>query len=178
MLRRMLVIAAATAAVLVVGAAPVGAQQYPPPNNTVTVDDVTPQPCQSVTVTAGTYSPGSTVEFTLASAPASLGSATADDGGVATLTAAIPDGTKAGEHTITASGANDDGPLSQSITVDVVGSCAGQATTPTTVAASGPLPKTGSNSTMPLARAAALLMAVGGVLLLATRRRRSEARAH
>ncbi len=177
MLRRMVVIAAASAAVLVVCAAPVGAQQYPPTNNSVTVDDVTPQPCQSVTVTASTYTAGSAVDFTLASTPTSLGSATADDSGVATLTAAIPEGTEPGDHTITASGPSDGGSLSQAITVNVVGSCAGEATTPTTVAASGPLPKTGSNSTMPLARAAALLMAVGGVLLLATRRRRAVARA-
>ncbi len=178
MLRRMMVIAAATAAVLVVGAAPVGAQQYPPSNNSVTVDDVTPHPCQSVTITAGTYSAGSTVEFTLASTPTSLGSATADANGVATLTAAIPDGTEPGDHTITASGTSDAGPLSQTVTVDVSGNCAGEVTTLTPAGASGPLPKTGSNSTMPLARAAALLMAVGGVLLLATRRRRAEARAH
>ena len=178
MLRRILVIAAATAAVLVVGAAPVGAQQYPPPNNSVTVDDVTPHPCQSVTVTAGTFTAGSTVEFTLASTPTSLGSATANDSGIATVTAAIPEGTKPGDHTITATGTGAAGPLSQSITVDVVGSCAGEATTPTTAGAGAPLPKTGSNSTMPLARAAALLLAVGGVLLLATRRRRTGARAH
>lgn len=177
MLRRMLVIAAATAA-LVVGAAPAGAQQYPPSNNSVTIDDVTPHPCQAVTITAATYSPGSTVEFTLASTLTALGSATADANGVATLTAAIPDGTEPGDHTITATGTSENGPLSQSITVDVVGNCAGEATKTTTADATGALPKTGSNSTMPLARTAALLMAVGGVLLLATRRRRAEARAH
>ena len=73
MLRRMVVIAAASAAALIVVAAPVGAQQYPPTNNSVTVDDVTPQPCQSVTVTASTYTAGSAVGFTLASTPTSLG---------------------------------------------------------------------------------------------------------
>jgi LPXTG-motif cell wall-anchored protein len=180
MLKRTMVIAvAAVAALVVLGAAPVGAQQYPPANNFVTVDDVTPHPCQSVTITAGTYTTGSTVDFSLDSGATSLGSAAADASGVATLTAAIPEGTQSGSHKVTASGTTATGPLTQSITVDVSGSCAGAAATPvTTAGASGRLPKTGSNSTMPLARAAALLMAVGGMLLLATRRRRAEARAH
>jgi LPXTG-motif cell wall-anchored protein len=179
MLRRMVVIATAAAAALVVGASSAGAQQYPPANNFVNVDDVSPHPCQVVTITAGTYDAGSSVDFAMTSASVHLGTATADESGVATLSAEIPDGTEAGEQTVTVSGTSDGRPLSQSITLDVSGTCAGEAATPTTVGAgASDLPKTGDDSTMPLARAAALLLAVGGVLLLATRRRRAEARAH
>lgn len=178
MLRRMVVIATAAAAALVVGAGPVGAQQYPPANNFVNVDDVSPHPCQVVTITAGTYDAGSTVDFTMTDS-VHLGTATADESGVATLSAEIPDGTEAGEHTVTVTGTSDGRPLSQTITLDVSGTCAGEAATPTTITGgAGDLPKTGDDSAMPLARAAALLLAVGGVLLLATRRRRAEARAH
>lgn len=185
MLKRSMLIAAAMAAALVVGAAPAGAQEYPPANDYLTIDDVTPTPGQTVTITSGTYVEGGTVTVTITSEPTQLGVATVDANGAVTLKAAIPAALELGTHTITAAGTSPDGPLSQSITITVVaaGEAGGStieagAATEGGGAAGGSLPQTGSNSTMPLARAAALLLAIGGVLTLATRRRRAMARAH
>lgn len=175
MFRRMVVIAAATAAALVVGAAPVGAQQYPPSNNFLTIDDSTPTPGQGVTIGSGTYIPGSTVEISLSSTPVTLGTPTAADNGEVSLATTIPADTTLGTHTITATGTTEAGPLTQSITIEVVG--AEGVTAPVTDDPGSSLPKTGSDTTMPLVRAAALLLAVGGMLLLATKRRRAVARA-
>jgi LPXTG-motif cell wall-anchored protein len=177
MLRRIAVIAAATAAALVVGAAPVGAQQYPPSNNFLTIDDSTPTPGQGVTIGSGTYVPGSTVVISLATVPVTLGSPTAADNGEVSLQTTIPADTELGTHTITASGTTEDGPITQSITITVVGAEGTVAPVAGVTEDGGNLPKTGSNSTMPLVRAAALLLAVGGMLLLATRRRRAVAAA-
>jgi LPXTG-motif cell wall-anchored protein len=175
MLRRMMMIAAAGAAALVVGAAPVGAQQYPPAPNFLTIDDSTPTPGQTVTIESGVYIPGSTVEVVLTSVPVTLGTASAADNGEVSLQATIPADAAPGTHTITASGTTEGGPIVQSITITVVGA-EGLVGAPQTDAG-GALPKTGSNSTMPLVRAAALLLAVGSMLLLATRRRRATAQA-
>jgi LPXTG-motif cell wall-anchored protein len=174
MLKRTMLAALAVTAALTLGAAAAGAQ-YPPPPNFCTVSDTTPTPGQSITLTCGTYVAGSTVTFTFFSAPVTLGSATADANGVVTATVTIPADATLGEHTITATGpAAAGGTLTNSVGITVVG--AGQAGAGTFVPGTftGALPRTGNDSSLPLARAGALLLAVGGVLVLAARRRRAE----
>lgn len=183
MFERTILVAAAMVAALVVGAAPAGAQQYPPADDFLTVDDVTPTPGQAVTLTSGTYVEGAPVTLSIASVPSRLGTATADAAGAVSLSGVVPAEIELGAHTITATGTAPGGPLTQSITITVVapgGTAGGTAggTIEEGGTAGGNLPKTGSDSTMPLVRVAALLLAVGGVLLLATRRRRAVARAH
>lgn len=174
MLKRMAVLAAALVGL---AAAPAAAQQYPPGENLITVSDTTPCPGGAVTITAKTFTPGSTVDVRLDGAP--LATPTADAEGVITVEATVPDTTPVGSHTITATGpGSDSAPLDLTATIDVT-SC-DQATT-TTVAAGGGggnLPRTGSDGSMTLARIGLGLAALGGVLLaVATKRRRRAAHA-
>ncbi len=152
-------------------AAPVAAQQYPPADNSITVSDTTPTPGQTVTITAKTFLPGSTVSFTLASAPVGLGTAAADAAGVSTIDAAIPADTTLGPHTITASGQAADGPLSLTAAITVVS--ADGAAAPGT--GSGSLPRTGDDTSIPLAKIGLALAAVGGVLTAFAAKRRKHA---
>ena len=115
--------------------------------------------------------------FTFFSAPVVLGTAVADADGQVSLTAEVPSYASLGAHTITASGAAAvGGTLTQTIHLTVVGAGSADAGTRVPGTVSGTLPTTGSNNSMPLARAGALLLAVGGVAVLVTRRRRAEAR--
>lgn len=176
MLKRMAVLAAALVGL---AAVPAAAQQYPPDENLVTVSDTTPCPGGAVTITAKTFTPGSTVDVRLDGAP--LATPTADAEGVVTVEATVPQTTTVGSHTITASGpGSDNAPMDLTATIDVV-SC-DQGTTTTTVAAGGggggDLPRTGSDTTMTLVRVGLGLAALGGVLLaVATKRRRRAAHA-
>ncbi|MGH9213812.1 MAG: hypothetical protein ACRD2C_24535 [Acidimicrobiales bacterium] len=169
MLKRIAVFAVAAIGLT---AAPAAAQQYPPDVNSVTVSDTTPCPGDVVTV-SGTvagegFEEGTTVVVTLDGAT-QLGTPSVGADGTFSLDVTIP-ADLTGEHTIVATGTGSD--VSLSATFEV-GDC--DATT-TTVAAGGSLPRTGSNSTMPLVRAGLALAAVGGVLLaIAAKRRRRAA---
>lgn len=174
MLKRTMLVAVAVSATLVLGAATAGAQVYPPPANFCTISDTTPTPGQTVTISCGTYLAGATVTFTFLSTPVVLGTVTADANGVATLTTAIPSDATLGDHTITVTGESAAGPLTQTIPLTVVSAGAGAGAGGVATGAGG-LPRTGTDSSLPLARTAALLIAVGGVLVLAARRRRAEA---
>jgi LPXTG-motif cell wall-anchored protein len=165
MIRRSLVVVGLFVALVVI-AAPAGAQQYPPAANFLAVSDTTVVPGQTITITTGTYLSGSTVTFTFFSDPTTLGSAVANAVGVASAQATVPADAPLGTHTIQASGESADGPLVQTVSVTVVPAAqAGAAVT-------GALPRTGSNGTIPLTRVAAVLVAGGGALVFAARRRR------
>jgi LPXTG-motif cell wall-anchored protein len=177
MLKRMAVLAAALVGLAGLAASPAAAQQYPPEENLITVSDTTPCPGGAVSITAKTFTPGSTVDVKLDGT--ALATATADGAGVITLDATVPETTTNGSHTITATGpGSDNAPLDLTATIDVT-SC--EQTTTTTVAAGGGggnLPRTGSDSTMNLVRVGLGLAALGGVLLaVATKRRRRSAHA-
>src|ERR687898_169530 len=73
---------------LVLAAAPAAAQQYPPAENSLIISDTTPTPGQTISIQAKTFTADSEVTVTLDSAH--LGTATADAGGVAGLSATIP----------------------------------------------------------------------------------------
>jgi LPXTG-motif cell wall-anchored protein len=166
MVKRMLVAAVMTLGIL---AAPAAAQQYPPADNSITVSDTSVTPGQTIDITVRHCEPGSTASFTLTSDPVDLGTAVADEAGVASLSATIPENTSLGRHTITARG----GDLALRAAIPVDPAAAGGA-------AGGPggaLPRTGDNSSIPLARVGLGLAAVGGVLTALAAKRRKQAAA-
>jgi LPXTG-motif cell wall-anchored protein len=136
------------------------AQDYPPGTPGATVSDTTPAPGQPITIIARGFLPASTVTFDLFSAPVRLGTAVADSNGTATLTATIPASTPPGVHHIEASGTGANGqPRTVSIAITVTGT---QRAT---------VPRTGSNSSLPMAEIGVGALAVGGLLVLMARRR-------
>jgi len=98
MSKRMLASAAIAAAALVVAGAPASAQTYPPPVRSITVDDTTPAPGQSISVTLQTCRPGTFalvgIDLTLVATPR-VG---AD--GVARATVTVPAKLRPGRHTV------------------------------------------------------------------------------
>src|SRR5262245_47591306 len=170
MIRRSL-LAMALVLGLVVAAVPADAQQYPPANNFLIVTPTVVVPGGTITISSGTYLPGTTVTFTLFSQPTSLGSAIANSVGAVSAQATIPADTPLGQHTIQASGQTAAGPLTQTASLTVVAPEAAAAPG-RAAAARGALPRTGDDSSIPLTRVAAVLVAVGGALVFVARRRR------
>lgn len=168
----------ATVMAVMLVAAPAAAQQYPPSVNSLTVSDTTPTPGQTIDIEGRTFAAGAGVTVTMSSDdPVTLGSATADAVGVAALQATIPPDTKLGAHTITAVGEAPDGAeLSLSVSINVV--AVDGAGPGATDGASGSLPRTGSDSSIPLAKLGLALAALGGVVTaVASKRRRAAAAA-
>ncbi|HEX4869024.1 MAG TPA: hypothetical protein VFV32_15535, partial [Acidimicrobiales bacterium] len=124
MLKKILLL---TAALLFVTAGTAAAQDaYPPAGNGATVTITRAEPGQPITIRVQVFAPGTTVDFTLFSAPVHLGSAVADANGVATLTFTVPENTAPGTHTIEATGIGADGrPLTVRQTITVVADGAG-----------------------------------------------------
>jgi 5'-nucleotidase len=169
MVKRLIVCAALGVVAL---AAPAAAQQYPPAINSLTVSDTTPTPGQTITIEARTCEPGSTVTFSLGPGAVTLASATADAAGVATVQATIPADTPLGAHTITATCPAPDGStLTLSLAITVVPAGAATGGDP----GSGALPRTGQDSSLPLARIGLGLAAIGGVLTAVAAKRRKSA---
>ena len=149
-------------------AAPAAAQQYPPAVNTLTCSDTTPAPGQTITVEGRTFAPGGTATVMLGS-EVTLGSATANAAGVFALQATIPANTPLGPQTLVATGPAANGQtLTLSIVCQVVAAQGGGA---------GPtsnLPRTGSDTSIPLAKIGLGLLALGGVIYaVASKRRRA-----
>ena len=168
MKRRLLAVAGFVIASTLV-AAPAVAQQYPPAENYLTLSDTTLVSGQPLTIAAGTFLDGTTVSFTFNSAPVTLGAATANADGRATLSAPIPANATPGQHTITASGESVNGPLEVSAAVTISG---GAADAPATTNAAE-LPPTGVGAvTLTAGVVAVIALALGGVLMLVARRRR------
>jgi LPXTG-motif cell wall-anchored protein len=162
---------AAAAMALVLMAAPAAAQQYPPAVNSLTVSDTTPTPGQTIGIEGRTFAAGATVTVTLASDPVVIGTAAADPSGVVSLQATIPAATPLGLHTITATGQAPDGSeLSVSVSITVV---AADGTGDS--ATGGSLPRTGDDSSIPLAKVGLALAAIGGVVTAVAAKRRKSA---
>ncbi len=162
---------------VVLMAAPAAAQQYPPAVNSLTVGCRTPAPGETTSLEARTFAAGASVTITLASDPVVLGTPVADASGVVTHQATIPAGTPSGDHTITATGQAPDGtPLSLSASINVGAGC-GAVADPDDPA-SGALPRTGDDSSIPLAKLGLGLAAIGGVVTaMAAKRRKAAATA-
>ena len=160
MVKRLLALGAV---VLIAAAGPAGAQDYPPGGDDVAVSDSSVEPGQPITISAQIFQPGTSVTFTLFSAPVVLGTATADANGVATITATIPTTAAAGTHTIEASGIGADGqPLTVTQTITVLGATG-----------AGSMPDTGSSNSVPATQVAIAAITGGGLLVLLGYKRRS-----
>jgi LPXTG-motif cell wall-anchored protein len=165
MVRRLIAVASMA---VVAMAAPAAAQQYPPAVNSLACSDTTPTAGQTISVEAMTFAGGAAVSFTLAPDNVVIASATADAGGVVTTEVTIPAGTPPGEHTLTASGGAPDGStLRLTCALTVVGADG--------VEPSGALPRTGDDSSLPLAKLGLVLAAIGGVITAVAAKRRKAA---
>lgn len=151
MIRRMLILGVMALALFV----PAAHAQYNPGTPGATVSDSTVTSGDTVTVTATGCEPGSTVTFYLDGN--TLGSATTDDSGTASADVVITG--SPGTHQISNS-CND-----AVISITIAGATAGA------------LPRTGSDSSLPLAKIAIVLIAAGGLLIVAARDRSKKATA-
>lgn len=149
MIRRMFILGAMA---LVVLAPAAHAQNYGAAG--ASVSDSTVSSGDTVTVTATGCEPGSTVSFLLDGSPLGSGVTDADGTASADVVIVASDGT----HQITNS-CND------AVLTITVGAGAAAAT------GAGALPRTGSDSSLPLAKVAVVLIAAGGLLIVATRDR-------
>ena len=156
-------------------ASPAAAQQYPPAPNQLTVSDTCVPAGAQVSLSASTFTAGSTVTFGVGDQ--SLGTAVAGDNGVATFTLTVPAGTS-GDAQVKASGESAGGPLTVEAVLTVADDECAPAPAPAAPApddngsGGGSLPRTGSESTIPLFRIGLALAAVGGLLLALTAKRR------
>jgi hypothetical protein len=172
MLKKLLAVVAVTTMALVasVGVSsaqgpPPGGPPYPPPRNIIIAPgnpDLVFNPGGPATFQAECFLPGSTVTFALDGVV--LGTAIANADGVATITTTIPADTPLGPATVTATGTGCDGEaLSLALGVTI---SAAQAPTE-------PLPRTGSDTTLPLAQIAVATIVAGGFLLIMANKRRA-----
>jgi LPXTG-motif cell wall-anchored protein len=167
----------ATAVAVVLMAAPAAAQQYPPAVNSFTVSDTTPTPGQTITAQGRTFAPGAGVTMTLSSVPVVIANGSADAAGVVTVDATIPADTPIGPHTITAAGEAPDGsPLSLTVSINVV-PADGEGESAAGADSGSSLPRTGDDTSMPLARIGLLLAAIGGIITAVAAKRRKSAAA-
>lgn len=150
---------------LVTGTTVAGAQEYPP-TATLTVNDPNPVCGETVEVRGTGFAPNATVTISIGGHD--VGTAQTDAEGNFTFPYTLPDPCDSGEQIIRAT----DGTTTLLVTISVSSTTVTTATT-----ATGNLPRTGSSdSTLRLAQIGILLVAFGGILLMATRKRRQPAR--
>ena len=132
--------------------APAASAQYPN-DDSISVDNPNPNVGDSIVVSGDCFPPGSLVTVTLTQGGNTVvvGQTTSDANGHYSVTITIPAGFTAGPATLTACGV--------SIVINIGG---------TAVAT---LPRTGSSSSLPMARIAVVLVAAGGLLVLSARKR-------
>lgn len=157
--------------------------------------DSTPAPGQSVTITTGSasFTPGSTVRFTLVGSSVS-GTAVANRFGSASFTFVVPLDTPPGSAVVRASGTLAGVARTVDFPITVVasstaapaqgGSAGGQTSGSQTsgsqtsggqsAAAGRALPRTGSDQMVPLAITGVVLVGAGAGLVIASRRRRED----
>ena len=138
--------------------------QYAEPASLTSSDGGGCTPGSPVTLTVDNAAPGTDVIFIFQPDPVVLGIATADANGTAVLQTRWPVNASSGLHTVVAQGIDGDSvPLDLSVEV----TCA--------PGAAGSLARTGSDS-LPWVRIGVVLVALGGILLLTTRKRHSGVR--
>jgi hypothetical protein len=149
---------------LLAGPGTAGAVDYPS-DATLTVNDPTPSCGQTVDVVGTGFLPDTLVTITIGGQV--VGTVTSDANGNFTFPYTLPDACVDGEQTIRAT----DG--TNTLLVSITVSSTTRATATTT--ASGNLPVTGSSgTTLHLVQVGVLSVAIGGILLVATRKRRRE----
>lgn len=178
MIKRSIALAAAA---LVLSMSPAAhAQQYPPTAAALTVSDTTVNPGQAVTVSGSGYANRARVTIIFESTPVELGTATTDDAGRFSTQVRIPSDATPGAHTIRATGLGPDGrPVIRSAGVTVLGATTsgGPVSRSGPAARSGGLARTGSDNSISLTQAGAVLILAGAGLVAVVRRRRASAHA-
>jgi len=173
-IRRCVVGAFGVGLVIAVGS-PAFAAPYPaPPALPPSVSAGTTVQGESVTFTAGGFTPNTTVTVLDNGVP--VGTATADANGVFVLAVTVAN---CGANSLTATGVGDNGPVSVSAAVQ--GVCTNPASTGTSATA-GPatataLPRTGNSLAVPGAIAGTALIVLGGTAIVVSRRRREDQQA-
>jgi hypothetical protein len=139
---------------------------YPPPGRAIACSAIPDfAPGQDVVCSAHTFGPGTSVHWTLHSAPTDLGTTTADASGVATVDGKIPLDARPGAHRIEAVGVDPFGEeLVLVFEIRLV---------PAQAPPAQPLPRTGSSSSVPMAQIAVATIVAGGFLLIMANRRRA-----
>ncbi len=164
MLKRLVAGTTGAAVILLFLAVPAGAQ-YAVPTSITSSDPCVPG--SPVTLTVQGAAPGTDVTFIFQPDAVVIGIATADANGTAVLQTTWPVTASSGLHTVVAQGIGGDsvnpGPLDLSIEV----TCA--------PGAAGALARTGSDS-LPWVRIGVVLVALGGILVLTTRKRHAVVR--
>ena len=130
------------------------------------------EPCAAVTVTLSGFQPSETVTLTLDGTSNVLRTATTDATGALSVSLTLPTGTSLGTHSIVATGASGD---TATTAITVAGSCAVPvaAISPSGLAFSpSGLAFTGADIAA-IVGVGSLALGVGGMLMLATRRRRA-----
>jgi len=171
-------LASAAAAVSLAGAAVLGmtataaiAQDYPPASGSTgaSITDATPVPGQTVTVESGDGAfPAGTVVTVTVSGTSISGSETADANGNVDFTFEAPNGP--GRFEVLFSGAG----RTVSVPFTVVAAAAGGPGQGQGAGGNSALPRTGSDSIVPLTLTGVALVGIGGGIVVAAARRRRE----
>jgi hypothetical protein len=143
---------------------------YTPPAG-ISIDKPVVDPGESVTVSGEGCASG--VAVTILLGETQVATATTTAGGTFSATFEVPSGTAAGTYTVDAVDCTVD-VLSTTLTVRAAATTA--TTTATTTSTSSTLPVTGSGSTETLLRVGVVLLACGGLLAFAARRRATTSR--
>lgn len=131
------------------------------PSNTLTVDDNTVAPGQTINLQGPGYRPGSNASGVLFSDPVVLGSAVADSSGVVRLAVTIPANTTSGTHRIELQGVDGAG-AARVLSANI------------TVSRSGTLPRTGSSTPLRAVAFVGTFTIAGGLAVVAMRRMRAD----
>ena len=171
MIRRCVVGAFGVGLVVALGSPAVA--DYPAPSSLpASVSAGTAVQGESVTFTAGGFTPGTTVA--VMDNGAQVGTATADANGVFVLAVTVAN---CGANSLTATGVGDNGPVSVSAAVQGV-SCTNPASTGPSATAGRPtataLPRTGNSLAVPGALTGTALVLLGGTAVVVSRRRRED----
>ena len=174
MIKRTIALAAA-ALVLSMGPAAYGQSDVQPRSGELTVSDTTVNRGQAVTVTGSGYADRARVTLIFESTPVQLGTATTDGAGRFSTQVTIPSDATPGAHTIRATGLGADGStVTRSARVTVLG---GTASGGPAARSGGGLARTGSDNSISLTQAGAVLILAGAGLVAVVRRRRASAHA-
>ena len=139
--------------------------QYPPRDCAVAANRTEVAPGGTLTLTGQCPAGTTSVNFRLIPGNADLGSTTPDSNGNYSKVVTIPAGTRAGEYRIEA---RCEGVLGAGVVRSV-------AIRVTGAVGAGTLPRTGNASVLPLSGAGVALVALGGLAVVAVRRRREHA---
>ncbi|HET9443041.1 MAG TPA: LPXTG cell wall anchor domain-containing protein [Acidimicrobiales bacterium] len=156
----------AVALVSVLGLAlapPASAQTYGPQPVSLSCTVAT-SPSLSLRCTATGFAAAAEITLRIFPGPTNLGVVQADATGTATANVALPAVLSAGEHRVEATGVAANGQTVTAVTTVVIPALGSE------------LPRTGDNSALPLVSAGSALVAIGALLVLAVRKRRSKAR--